>query len=86
VAQLRRAGHERGEGAVQVDGPTSSTGGAPVVGGGGSNDEESERENGASSGREGKRGARPCPFYREREGRGEVVGERERRPTVLQGH
>jgi hypothetical protein len=49
-----------------------------VVGGGGSNDEESERENGASSGREGKGGARPCPFYREKEGRGEVVGgERE---------
>jgi hypothetical protein len=25
-------------------------------------------------------------IYREREGRGEVAGERERRPAVLQGH
>jgi hypothetical protein len=31
VAQLRRAGHERGEGAVQVDGPTSSTGGGEAA-------------------------------------------------------
>jgi hypothetical protein len=34
---------------------------------------------------EGRFRGRDLTFYREREGRGEVARERERRPTVLQG-
>jgi hypothetical protein len=56
--------------------PVSSTGSDDGVtnsgdGGGGSNDEEFEGENGASSGRKEKRGARRG-FYRGEGGRGKV--------------
>jgi hypothetical protein len=53
-------------------------------GGGGSNGEESEIEKGASSGREEEERS-SAAIYREREGRGEVAGERENGRSVLQG-